>query len=167
MTLREDGNLSGADDRRPKESEEMMAGDERWPEEPYALTWERVDHLDEARRILNRARADAVDRPKPVSSSNELEHDPIQRPSGDNGLPDSGVNIVNSFVNRTVFFDYFRHVANKRFPEMHPKERVQALVQLEPGFYKRSIWSDYALKVTTTVIVVGLATALFFKAIFL
>lgn len=90
----------------------------------------------------------------------------MRRPSTENGLPDSGVNIVNSFVNRTVFFDYFRHVANKRFPELDAKERVQALVQAEPGFYKRSIWSDYVLKIATTLIVVGLATALFVKAIF-
>lgn len=125
------------------------------------------DPSSEADEIIRQANQNTVERPKSLETQSDLEeHDPMRRSSVENGLPDSGVNIVNSFVNRTVFFDYFRHVANKRFPEMDAKERVQALVQAEPGFYKRSIWSDYALKITTTLIVVGLATALFIKAIF-
>jgi hypothetical protein len=79
---------------------------------------------------------------------------------------DNGVSIVHSFVNRTVFFDYFRHVAHKRFPDKPPEARVQALTEAEPGFYKRSIISDFVLKITTSVAILAIGGLIVVKTIF-
>ncbi|GAB3621219.1 hypothetical protein GCM10027417_24800 [Glutamicibacter endophyticus] len=147
---------------------------------PADLTIQGVEVTDDKRAKEEKLRAadslikdalqDPSSPPRQVHDQDEAAHehrfDPMQKSSGDSGLPDSGVNIVNSFVNRTVFFDYFRHVANKRFPDKAPAERVQELVRAEPKFYNRTIWSDYILKITTSAVVIGLATALFWKAIF-
>lgn len=117
--------------------------------------------------ILDRARADGHTPIKKVESSDELTYDPIPGNRGGEVNSDNGVSIVHSFVNRTVFFDYFRHVAHKRFPDHPPEARVQALTEAEPGFYKRSIISDYALKVFTSVAIVAIAGMIVVKAIFL
>lgn len=98
-----------------------------------------------------------------VESSDEF--DPI--PSPRNGsTPDNGTNVVESFVNRTVFFDYFRHVAHKRFPDLAPEERVERLIATEPKFYARALRSDHYLKIITTYLTIGLGSLVIVKAVF-
>lgn len=121
----------------------------------------------EADEIVSEAMSSPQTRPKRVGSSDDLAlYDPITAPQTANGNADNGVNIINSFVNRTVFFDYFRHVAHKRFPELKGAERVQKLVDIEPKFYRRSILSDYVLKVVTSLAIIGVAACLVVKALF-
>lgn len=117
--------------------------------------------------ILDRARADANTPIKKLESSDDLTYDPIAASRGGELNSDNGVSIVHSFVNRTVFFDYFRHVAHKRFPDLPPEARVQALTEAEPKFYKRSIVSDYALKIATLTAILVIAGMIVFKALFL
>lgn len=98
-----------------------------------------------------------------VESSDEF--DPI--PSTRNGSnSDNGANVVESFVNRTVFFDYFRHVAHKRFPDLAPEERVERLIATEPKFYARALRSDHYLKIITTYLTIGLGSLVIVKAVF-
>lgn len=133
------------------------------PSEPSAK-----DAARELQDILEKARADGNTPIKKVESSQELTaFDPISDNHGGSMNSDNGVSIVHSFVNRTVFFDYFRHVAHKRFPDKPPEARVQALTEAEPGFYKRSIVSDYVLKITTSAAILVIGGMIVVKAIFL
>lgn len=117
--------------------------------------------------ILDIARADTVTPIKKVESSADLhEYDPISGRQNNEMNSDNGVSIVHSFVNRTVFFDYFRHVANKRFPHLSADARVEELIGKETKFYNRSILSDYALKASTSMAIIVIAVMIVYKALF-
>jgi hypothetical protein len=131
-----------------------------------APTHDTKDPLSaEADNIIERARSDSKTPIRKVETSDDLRYDPIAGHSS--GLPsaEQGMSIVHSFVNRTVFFDYFRHVAHKRFPEIPPDARVQSLTEAEPSFYMRSIISDYVLKIVTSLGVLVLAGCVVYRAL--
>ncbi|WP_125612661.1 hypothetical protein [Specibacter cremeus] len=119
---------------------------------------------EEAERILQHARADAT----PISRLGSADQfDPLGARKNGELKSENGFSIVHSFINRTVFFDYFRHVANKRFPDLGESERVEALVQADDKIYRRALDNDHALKLVTTYGLVLLGFAIVFKALFL
>lgn len=130
------------------------------------------DRLAEARAILAKAQVDSTDKPKAVASAADLKedahpYDPIASSKADGGVSENGINIINSFINRTVFFDYFRHVAHKRFPDLEPHERVEAMIHADRKLYVRAMNSDHVLKVVTSLLIIVASGALIFKALFM
>jgi hypothetical protein len=130
------------------------------------------ERLVEAREILAKAQADSTDKPKSVASTADLkadpnQYDPMASAKSDGSVSENGINIINSFINRTVFFDYFRHVAHKRFPDLEPDERVESLIRTNPKLYERAMNSDHVLKLVTSYLIILASGALIFKALFM
>lgn len=68
-------------------------------------------------------------------------------------------------LNRSLFFDYFAHVADRKFLDADPRVRVQKQRQEHPFWYGFAIVADTVVKAATVVIVVTVATALAVKII--
>ncbi|WP_336857199.1 hypothetical protein [Sinomonas albida] len=103
----------------------------------------------EAQRIIKSAEEDASGRPTQAWTSDDLDQaDPLAPGKHHvDDSADSNIKLVSSFVNRTYFFDYFRHIAVRKFPNLSPHERVHALAQQHKRFYWTCIALDIGLKI--------------------
>lgn len=131
-----------------------------------ALDRSAESEIEKVLRAANRSDQPPV---TPVASEGEAEHAAKYDPMASKQqqiVTDGGLNVVHSLINRTIFFDLFRHIANKRFADIPPEDRVRQLAADEPVFYKISKWSDYGVRVLTVIAVVSLAGGLVVKALF-
>lgn len=78
---------------------------------------------------------------------------------------DGGFNALWSLLNRSLFFDYFMHVAEHRFLDSDVQVRVQKQKKDHPKWYWFAITMDSIVKIATTAIFLGVTTALAIKVI--
>jgi len=130
----------------------------------------KADKIREAESIVSGARQDPSTPLRKVQGLDEVypdaRFDPIDNSKNEGSPSENGINIINSFINRTVFFDYFRHVAHKRFPDLHPEERVEKLTTSRPDLFNRAMDADHVLKLVTSYAIIAAALALVAKALF-
>lgn len=130
----------------------------------------KADKIREAETIVSEAKQDPSTPLRKVAGLDEVypdaRFDPIDNSKNDGSPSENGINIINSFINRTVFFDYFRHVAHKRFPELRPEERVEKLTTSRPELFNRAMNADHVLKMVTSYAIIVAALALVAKALY-
>lgn len=130
----------------------------------------QADKIREAETIVSEAKQDPSTPPRKVEGLDEVypdaRFDPIDNSKNDGSPSENGINIINSFINRTVFFDYFRHVAHKRFPDHSPEDRVEKLTTSRPDLFNRAMNADHVLKLVTSYAIIVAALALVARALY-
>ncbi len=101
----------------------------------------------------------AADSARPVTEF------PASPPPTKVSAEDGGFNALWSMLNRSLFFDYFAHVADRKFVDPDPRVRVQKHRSDHPRWYWFAVVADTVVKIATVVIFVGVATALAIKII--
>lgn len=80
---------------------------------------------------------------------------PPPRPTYEDQVP--GVRFLASLLKATIFTDLFVYHADLRFAHPTKQERVDALHEAHPVFYKLCRNSDYVMRIALVAITVGLA----------
>lgn len=80
---------------------------------------------------------------------------PAPRPTYEDQVP--GVKFLASLLKATIFTDLFVYHADLRFAHPTKQERVDALHEAHPVFYKLCRNSDYVVRIALVAITVGLA----------
>lgn len=76
-----------------------------------------------------------------------------------------GFDFLHSLLKRSVFFDYFVHVAQARYAGRDPEPKVRKLVQDSRRFYRLMIVLDVALRGAVTVVLVGAGALVLLKTL--
>lgn len=102
-----------------------------------------------------------------VSTGREMERTPDSDQRGindlDNRIP--GVKFLASLLTATIFTDLFAYQADLHFSHITKQERIQAMVERAPQFYKWCRNADFAVRGGLLIITVALVGFLGFAVV--
>lgn len=75
--------------------------------------------------------------------------------NGGGGAPREGYHFLHSMLNRSVFFDYFVHVAHARYAGKDPEPKVRKLIQDSRRLYQLVIALDIGVRILVATILIG------------
>jgi hypothetical protein len=92
------------------------------------------------------------------SSATEMERaEDTSSPEPSSEIP--GVAFLTSLSKATLFFDYFCHVAYRRFAHKAAQARVKEMITCHPRVYKTCVGLDLGLRLVLILLVTGAVSA--------
>lgn len=67
----------------------------------------------------------------------------------------AGLGVIHGLVNATFFYDLFCYHAHRRFRHGYPENRVAAMIDKHPRFYKLCRYSDYIYRALAATALLG------------
>lgn len=119
-----------------------------------------IGELGSDRPPASRAEADRI-----LSLADMEPESKTPSDSGSSGAPREGYQFLHSMLNRSVFFDYFVHVAHARFAGKDPEPKVRKLSQEAKFLYWLLISLDIAFRLVVATVLVGGGTWVLLKTL--